>query len=69
MQSLVIKRLLLLSSSKRLRLEVLRILQKLQAFKKRLFADQCLSNPVVVEREGIFTLYKKKLLEEPQVKW
>ena len=41
----------------------------IQAFEKRLLADQRLSNLVVVEREGILPLYKGKPLEEPRVKW
>ena len=41
----------------------------IQAFKKRLFTDQRLSNLVVVEGEGIYMLYKGKPLKEPQIKW
>ena len=65
MQSLIIKRLLLFPSSKCLRLEVLRILRKLQALEKRLLVDQRLSNLMMVEQENVLTLYKGKLLEEP----
>ena len=38
---------------------------KIQAFEKRLLTDQRLSNLVVVEQEGILTLYKGEPLEEP----
>ena len=53
--------------------EVLRVLRSrgqaaclMPAREKRLLTDQRLSRPVVVKRE---TLYKRKPLEEPRVKW